>query len=89
MHRCSACCPPFVPALMHWKLILPGNVQYIWTGINIVFALLGLVTGILCVQRPESRNPINVIAVVISLLLVLIMTGIFILYLIGQALIWW
>ena len=74
---------------MHWKLILPGNVQYIWTGINIVFALLGLVTGILCVQRQESRNPINVIAVVISLLLVLIMTGIFILYLIGQALIWW
>ena len=66
-----------VPVLMNLKLTLPGNVRYIWAGINIVCAPLGLVTGTLCVKRPESRSPLNVIAVVVSLLLVLSMAGVF------------
>lgn len=58
------------------KITLSDGVRFIWTGANIVFALLGLLLSVICVRNKEIRSAVNIISTAISALWLLMMIGI-------------
>lgn len=66
-----------VPSLFH--VALADNVRFIWSGVNIFSAFLGLVLSVICMKNRDSRSMINVISTVISCFWIVLMCGIAIL----------
>lgn len=69
-----------LPAFL--KITLPEGMHTIVAGVNILFALTGLILSIVCVRPKESRSAINIISAAISSLWLLMMVGIVVLALI-------
>lgn len=67
----------FIPIVL--KITLSDKVRGIWAGANILFILIGLCLSIACVKNSETRNIVNIIATIISVVLILIVIGIMIL----------
>lgn len=61
------------------KITLPDGVRMVWAICNIVFALAGLLFSVICVKSEESRSAVNIMSTVISVALVLMITGIMVL----------
>lgn len=64
----------FIPIL--FKITLSDGMRGIWSAANVVFILLGLCLSIVCVRNAESRNAINITAMVISTFWVILLVGI-------------
>ena len=58
------------------KITLPDGVRMVWAICNIVLALTGLLLSVICVKNEESRSAVNIMSTVISVALVLMITGI-------------
>ncbi|MEY8261480.1 hypothetical protein AALA80_14150 [Oscillospiraceae bacterium 50-60] len=58
------------------KITLPDGVRTVWAICNIVLALAGLLLSVICVKSEESRSTVNIMSTVISVVLVLMITGI-------------
>ena len=58
------------------KITLPDGVRTVWAVCNIVLALAGLLSSLVCVKSEESRSAVNIMSTVISVALVLMMLGI-------------
>ena len=58
------------------KITLPDGVRMVWAICNIVLALAGLLLSVICVKSEESRSAVNIMSTVISVVLVLMITGI-------------
>lgn len=67
----------FIPILL--KITLSDEIRNLWTGANILFILVGLCLSIVCVKNSESRNVLNIMSTIISIVLILIVIGIIIL----------
>ena len=67
----------FIPVLL--KITLPDGTRGIWSVANIVFVFVGLCLSIVCVRNRESRSVVNIVSTTISILWVLLMSGIAIL----------
>lgn len=67
----------FIPVLL--KITLPDGVRSVWSGVNIVFVLLGLCLSIVCVRNHKSRSVVNIASTIISIFWVLLMAGIVVL----------
>ena len=63
------------------KITLPDGVRTVWAICNIVLALAGLLLSVVCVKSEESRSAVNILSTVISVALVLMITGIMVLVL--------
>ena len=61
------------------KITLPDGVRMVWAICNIVLALAGLLLSVVCVKNEESRSAVNIMSTVISVALVLMITGIMVL----------
>ena len=61
------------------KITLPDGVRMVWAICNIVLALAGLLFSVICVKSEESRSAVNIMSTVISVALVLMITGIMVL----------
>lgn len=61
------------------QIVLPDGLRTVWSGINIVCVITGLCLSVICVKNNESRSLINIISTIISVLLLLLVSGIIIL----------
>lgn len=66
-----------IPAFL--KITLSDGMRTAWACANIVFVLLGLLLSVICVRSEESRNIVNIISTVVSILWLLMMVGIVVL----------
>ncbi|WP_195321088.1 hypothetical protein [[Clostridium] symbiosum] len=62
--------------LAMFKVTLSSSMQTVLAGMNVLCVLLGLGFSIACVKSSETRNTINIISTIISLLWVLMIVGI-------------
>ena len=62
-----------IPSLLH--LSLPDGIRTVWAGVNIVFALLGLILSAACVRNRESRSAANIVSTVLCTFWILMMAG--------------
>ena len=69
-----------IPVFLQIKL--PDGLRTVWSGVNIVCVITGLCLSIICVKNNESRSLINIISTIISVLLLLLVSGIIFLALI-------
>lgn len=67
----------FIPIIL--KITLSDGARSIWAGANILFILVGLCLSITCVKNSKTRSIINIIATIISVVLILNVIGIIIL----------
>lgn len=58
------------------KITLPEGVSTVWAGVNIASAVVGLLLSIVCIQREESRSPVNIASTIVSAFWCLLMIGI-------------
>lgn len=58
------------------KITLPDGARTVWAVCNIALALVGLLLSVICVKSAESRNIVNIMSTIISMVLVLMMLGI-------------
>jgi len=62
--------------LVFLKITLPDGVRSVWAIVNIVSALVGLLLSVICVKSEKSRSAVNITSTIVSVLLVLMMSGI-------------
>ena len=58
------------------QIVLPDGLRTVWSGVNIACVITGLCLSIICVKNNESRSLINIISTIISVLLLLLVSGI-------------
>ena len=61
------------------QIVLPDELRTVWGCVNIACVIMGLCLSIICVNNNESRSLINIISTIISILLLMLVIGIFIL----------
>lgn len=64
----------YIPVLLN--ITLTDGVRSVWTVINILSVLAGLILSIVCVRNRDSRSAVNIVSAIISSFWVLLIIGI-------------